>query len=324
MRHIVPVTIVIPAHKAAATLHRTLGSVAAAKPLAAEVIVVMDGYDPATLKVLEDWPNVKLRGFEENRGACAARNLGLAEVTTTYVMFLDADDCISPGLLGHLAWTAMNDKADLAFASHAIEKANGHLTMVQASQLKDARELMDYWLSGKFVPPCSVLWRAEFLRHLGGWDETLAQNQDGDVIHRALYGGARVSWSRAGYGIYVQREPNTRVSKMMSQQAIASQFQVLERVERMNAESSLLDNEQIGKAWYLLARRLYGRGKREHAAQALARARELGFKGHAGTPLQRLAAQILGLERNTKFMRLLRITAEKLLKRLPHSAPSKT
>jgi glycosyltransferase involved in cell wall biosynthesis len=323
MKHIAPVTVVIPAHKASATLDRTLASVAAAKPQAAEVIVVMDGHDEPTQAVVAKWPHVKLLSFAENRGACAARNLGLADVTTPYVMFLDADDCISPGLLGHLAWTAQNDEADLAFASHAIEQANGKLTMVEASKLKDARQLMDYWLSGKFVPPCSVLWNTEFMRHLGGWDESLAQNQDGDVIHRALYGGARVSWSRAGYGIYVQRNSNTRVSKMMSQQAIASQFQVLERVERMNATSGLLPNEHIGKAWYLLARRLYGRDETLHAAKALKRSRELGFKGHAGTLQQRLAAYLFGLELNTKIMRQLRKTAQQTLKLLPTGVSNK-
>lgn len=313
----VTVTVMMPAHKAAATLNRTLGSIAAAQPQAAEVIVIMDGHDPATLKILENWPSVKLRGFAQSRGTSAARNLGLAETSTPYVMFLDADDSISPGLLGHLAWSASSDNADLAFASHAIETAKGQLTMVEASQRRDAREVMVDWLSGKFVPPCSVLWNADFLRHLGGWDETLAQDQDGDVIHRALYGGASITWSRAGYGIYVKREPSTRVSKILSKQAIASQFQILERIERMNAQSSLLRDAQIGKAWYLLARRLYIRGQKIHAAQALARARALGFKGHAGTPLQRWTSQLMGLERNTELMRRLRRTIQELLKRLP-------
>ncbi|MDP4822555.1 MAG: glycosyltransferase [Aestuariivirgaceae bacterium] len=295
MRHFAPLTIIIPAYAAAATLNRTLESVAAAKPQAAEVIVALDGADNAMQAILQNWPAVKVVGFANNRGACAARNLGLKEVTTPYVMFLDADDSISPGLLGHLCWTAQSDDADLAFATHAIEREDGRLTMVEASKLRDARELMDYWLSGKYVPPCSVLWKTEFLRHLGGWDETLAQNQDGDVIHRALYGGARVAWSRAGYGIYVQRDGSTRVSKMMTPQAIESQFQVLERVERMNIASGLVADEDIGKAWYLLASRLYGRGHETHAALALKRARELGFNGHAGTLWQRLAASLLGL-----------------------------
>lgn len=306
MIQIAPVTIVIPAHAASATLSRTLESIQAAKPQAAEVIVAMDGNDPATFAVLQAWPLVKVVGFAENRGACAARNLGLKEVTTSHVMFLDADDCISPGLLGHLCWTAQSDQADLTFATHAIEQMDGRLTMVEASKLRDARQLMEFWLSGKYVPPCSVLWNTDFLRHLGGWDESLAQNQDGDVIHRALYGGARVSWSRAGYGIYVQRDASTRVSKMMSPQAVNSQFQVLERVERMNATSGLVPEDNIGKAWYLLARRLYGRGENQNAAKALKRARELGFKGHAGTLPQRIAAHVLGLERKSIIFNTIR------------------
>ncbi len=320
MKHFAPVTIVINAHHGSAALNRTLESVAAANPQAAEVIVATDALD---LAIREAWPSVKLLRFAENRGPCTARNISLAEITTPYVMFLDAEDCISTTLLGHLCWTAEKDRADLAFASHAIEKTNGKISIVAASKLKHARELLDYWLSGKFVPPCSVVWRTEFLRHLGGWDETLAQNQDGDLIHRALFGNARVSWSRAGYGIYVQRDSNTRVSKLMTPQAIASQFHVLERVERMNTVSGLLPDHHIGKAWYMLARKLYGRGKNTHAQKALTRARELGFKGHTGTPLQRMAAYLLGLEQKAKMASNFRRSIYTTLKSLPKGLPNK-
>ena len=124
MKHFAPVTIVINAHHGSAALNRTLESVAAANPQAAEVIVATDALD---LAIREAWPSVKLLRLPENRSPCSAQNMGLAEVTTPYVMFLDAEDCISTTLLGHLCWTAEKDRTDLAFASNAVEKTNGKI-----------------------------------------------------------------------------------------------------------------------------------------------------------------------------------------------------
>jgi glycosyltransferase involved in cell wall biosynthesis len=306
LKQMTDVTIVITVSAGSAALARTLMSIQAASPQPAEVMVVFDGKSSAVLADLKAWPQVRTVHFDASRSIFAARNRGLQHVTTGHVMFLNADDTISPSLLGHLSWTARTDRADIAFASHAIEQPNGKLAMVQPSKLHDARELLEFWLSGKYLPACSMLWNVHFLRHLGGWDESLTQNHDGDVILRALYGGARISWSRAGYGIYVQRNASTRVSRFLSPQAIHSQFEVLERVERMNAETGLVPEAEVGKAWYLLARRLYASNEADHAATALKRARDLGFQGHAGTLAQRITAHIFGLERKYRLANRIR------------------
>jgi glycosyltransferase involved in cell wall biosynthesis len=307
------VTVVIPAYKASATLNRTLSALAFSKPAPTDVIVVLDGpADPKTEAVLLDWPNARVIRLGDNQGACAARNAGLQEVDTPYVMFLDADDSLSPGLIGALADEAETTQSDLVLAPYARETSAGSLEMVHSKKPIKSDDLANFWLSGSFVPPCAVLWRTSFVRGLDGWDESLSQNQDGDLVYRALFAGASVAWAKSGYGIYVQGPAQGRVSRALSASTILSQFKVLERVEQLNTTSHLIPEASIGRAWYNLARRLYGRGATSHANQALARARQLGFLGHDGNFVDQIAAQAFGLDGKIRIMQSLRNTLQTL------------
>lgn len=88
-------TVVIPVYNRANQLHRLLASVrdatagATSKP---RVIVVDDcSADPqAIAKVAHDF-GAECIALEKNQGPAAARNAGLAQVTTEFVVFLDSD-----------------------------------------------------------------------------------------------------------------------------------------------------------------------------------------------------------------------------------------
>ena len=91
------ISVVIAAYNAADTIGRALASVATqtVKPL--EVLVIDDGSADATSEVASAMRNsmngIELRLFtQQNAGAGAARNRGLAEAKGTFVAFLDADD----------------------------------------------------------------------------------------------------------------------------------------------------------------------------------------------------------------------------------------
>ena len=97
-----PVTVVIPCYRAAATLGRAVASVAAQSWRPAEVIIVDDGSDDETPKVLEELQGhygtkwLKIVRLSANCGPGAARNVGWGMSTQPYVAFLDADDTWHP------------------------------------------------------------------------------------------------------------------------------------------------------------------------------------------------------------------------------------
>ncbi len=91
------ISIVIPAYNASSTIGRTLDSVFAA-PLPQDweidAIVINDGSsDEADLTaIVSHFPSVIYLGYPDNRGKCAAMNLGIRESRGDVVMILDADD----------------------------------------------------------------------------------------------------------------------------------------------------------------------------------------------------------------------------------------
>lgn len=91
------ISVIIPAHDAAATLGETLASVRAQSRVADEVIVVDDGSSDDTAVVAAAAGAAVVR--QPNRGVAAALNAGLQAARGDLVAFLDADDFWEPDCL---------------------------------------------------------------------------------------------------------------------------------------------------------------------------------------------------------------------------------
>lgn len=89
------VGVIIPAYNAESVISQALASVAAQERPADMVVVVDDGSQDQTSRLVKDWANrlpLKLIRLDENRGSGLARSAGLAEMDTELVAMLDADD----------------------------------------------------------------------------------------------------------------------------------------------------------------------------------------------------------------------------------------
>ena len=92
-----PVSVVIPCWRAAATLGRAVQSVLAQTQAPAEIIVVDDASDDATPQVIAALPSpIRKIALPENRGAGSARNAGWQAASQEFIAFLDADDAWHP------------------------------------------------------------------------------------------------------------------------------------------------------------------------------------------------------------------------------------
>lgn len=88
------VSVVIPTHARPTLVGRAIASVFAQTEHRIEVIVVLDGPDPATMNVLSTFSDPRLRTvlLDPRGGAQAARNAGIATATAPWVALLDDDD----------------------------------------------------------------------------------------------------------------------------------------------------------------------------------------------------------------------------------------
>ena len=94
------VTVIMTTHNRAESLRKALDSVyaqeGASTQFEMEIIVVDDASTDATPGLLHPYPGVRYIRLETNRGASAARNIGIKAGRGAYVAFLDDDDLWLP------------------------------------------------------------------------------------------------------------------------------------------------------------------------------------------------------------------------------------
>src|SRR5690242_20588408 len=92
------VSVVIPCYKQAHFLPDALQSVLVQTHKEVEIIVVDDGSPDNVSEVLRHYPSVKCV-HQQNQGLSGARNAGFRVSTGSHVVFLDADDRMTPNAL---------------------------------------------------------------------------------------------------------------------------------------------------------------------------------------------------------------------------------
>lgn len=272
------ITTVIPSFEGAPTIERAVTSALAQNGGQIDVIVVVDDACDKTRRILKELGErrVKVIINETNAGAPASRNRGLAEVTTPYVSFLDSDDYIEGDMLGALIGRMRAQQAQLGFGPSV------HLNWGKPRRLNpDFRTHEDVfvrWFSGvQNVQTASVAWSTDYLRSIGGWDENIRRNQDGELALRAVLLGARFACSFEGAGVWVNNDSSARITRRTDN--LGALIDVVAKLEKMHSEV-VSDSARL-KACAAQLRRVtkvaYRAGELSVAADAVAYLRKLGF-----------------------------------------------
>jgi glycosyltransferase involved in cell wall biosynthesis len=291
----VPVSVVIPAHRAAPFIARAVRSVLAQPGVEVECIVVIDGLVDLTLAELECFSGLVVIVHEQALGAQRSRNAGLRAARHEVVMFLDADDEIAGPLLADAARRLEAEAADICFADCL---AVGHRAgWMRLRRTGDPLLLLEDWLAHRFVPPCAVVWRRAFVERIGGWREDLIKNQDGEIIYRALLDRPRITFAAAGHGIYHDALDSSRTSKAISPAIMRNHVHIMRDLRLAARAAGALARLEgaIGRSLYSYRRRAAQHGLRAEYDALTALQVEIGVRKHFGSPLQRLAARLFGL-----------------------------
>ena len=97
------ISVIIPCYKAADTLRRAVDSVLDGAPAGLQLILVEDGSPDETGALCDTLAagDARITALHrQNGGASAARNTGLDAAAGEWVLFVDADDTLLPGLAG--------------------------------------------------------------------------------------------------------------------------------------------------------------------------------------------------------------------------------
>ena len=298
------VSVVIPAYRAERTIRRAIDSALAQQAVSVRVIVVIDGTFDRTAEVIADYPaeRVAVLVHDTNKGAAISRNDGLAAAVSEFVMFLDADDFLEGPLLSGLASALRGARADVGFGPMQIlHEGRGVRERKYVPDFATPEDIFKKWhLEGIFVAPCSVVWRTEFIRGIGGWDPELTRNDDGELVMRAVLMGARLVLSEKGCGVYVKHSSESLNNRTDNMDSMLRANEKLLAIRPAAVPRDLQERICAGH-YYNIAWHSYLSGRDDLGAVALKRSRSMGFRGR-GPLMYRIAASLIGVRQTCRII----------------------
>jgi glycosyltransferase involved in cell wall biosynthesis len=302
-------SIVIPLYNAERSIKDAIDSALEQGAEGDRLIVVDDGSTDGSAKIVKAFgARVRLISTP-NGGASRARNTGLSYVTTRYVVFLDADDVYEGPIIASLEAVAEERDAEIAFGTLQNVEPDG--TWAERELPPDPSEpdaFLIAWLGGQTVGTNSQLWRTDFLRAIGGWDERMKTREEIEHVARGILKGARLAASHVGTSLYRHTENPNRVGYGSSEAVVRSAVDGWERLAMLAGDQPEV-HRVLGRRIYDQARAAFRLGYKGLGRQALVRSRALGFHGDLGSPMHRRLVKLLGLERKEAISRLVNAIA---------------
>lgn len=177
------VSIVISAYNYAQFISESIDSALAVRGVECEVLIIDDGSTDETAVVVAAYGNRVRYLYQENQGLSAARNTGIRESRGDLLIFLDADDLLSPDMpsASLAALREMgNSFALIAHTSALIDTEGDPISSRTEFPPEDVEIfLLDLLIMNRF--PATVLVRKSVFTEVGGFDTNLPASEDRDM-----------------------------------------------------------------------------------------------------------------------------------------------
>jgi mycofactocin glycosyltransferase len=215
------VSIVVPVYNQAHVLPRTVPSLIRQEGIS-EIIWVDDGSSDGSAELIERLASqhgrARVLRHSRNRGRGAARNTGLAQASGEVILFMDADIIAEAGLVqAHAA--RYSDEGVLGVLSRDVPldldpEQPYHRYLLTATGPRHFAPDRSLPIKYCIIGYTSI--RADALRAVGGFDETIDYGEDLDLAYRLsrLGGGAFVREPRAVVYQLGLGDLNERVDKL--------------------------------------------------------------------------------------------------------------
>lgn len=203
------ISVIIPAHNAAATIERTLQSVADQSSSRWQVVVVDDGSTDETADVVRAWaardPRVTMTQ-QAQAGVSAARNRGVREASGRWVLFLDADDIVRPGYFAAaLAMLDADARLDGVRCRWSYESSSGLHTVMSDLLSEPGATLRSVGVRTCPLAIHACILDRALVDSVGGFDPALAVGEDWDLWNRVGRADVRLGVLDEPYAVYVLR-----------------------------------------------------------------------------------------------------------------------
>ena len=172
------VSVIIPCYNQAQFLPDALESALAQTYRKMEVVVVDDGSPDTTAEVVARYPGVRCVR-QENRGVAEARNAGFRASSGEYVLFLDADDRLTPNAVeAHLLCFAEHPEA--GFVVGDIDQIAGDGSYIRSPRwpVLEANFYEELLKVNHVANTIAVMFRRSVIERVGGFKTAPAEDYE--------------------------------------------------------------------------------------------------------------------------------------------------
>lgn len=308
------VAVVIPCKNAEPWIGRAIASVARQEYPGVDIVVVDDGStDKSASVAIGANPSVTLLQ-SKGQGACAARNTGLGHITSDYVIFLDADDYLEGDYFGAFKSLPNVSRADILLSPVIVERHDGSRTSLPRALPKSHALLLSAYLEGKYLQTAAFAWRTDFIRRVGGWDETVLSGQDIELTFRACVFAPSIIVAETGSVVYCLHDHPDRMTYVDTPEKIFSRYNVGCKTKTLFLQNGLSAAlPMLGKYFYDISSRCFELGQGRLGRAALRQARTLGYRSHQGSRGAIIFKSLMGVQLYTYIGRLTRPARRRFL-----------
>ena len=202
------VSFVVPVHNGAGCIRDTLEAIVAqddGRPM--EIVVVDDRSDDGSSEVLkrlaERWPLRIVAA--DGRGAAAATNRGIRAARYPIICQVDQDVVLGPGWMPRLVAELDDPAVAAAQGYYASDREAPLCARAMGLDLEQRYAAIEGRDTGHVCTGNSA-YRAEALRRVGLFDETLGYGYDNDISYRLRAAGYRLTICRSARSVHRWRE----------------------------------------------------------------------------------------------------------------------
>jgi len=183
-------SIIIPCYNSQQWVGEAIESALSQEDVNVEVIVVDDGSTDDSLSIVRRYSDAIRICSGPNRGACAARNIGVSMARGRYIQFLDSDDLLHSKKIKRSLEVFDGRHDRLVFSLHDVTSLSPGITAVQWNRRDDCSDAIAFMLRGDLPTPAPLHLKA-IIEGIGGFRAGLPCAQDRDFHVRMALAGVK-------------------------------------------------------------------------------------------------------------------------------------
>lgn len=256
------VSVIIPAYNSEKYIVRCLNSVFKQTHTNIEVILINDGSNDRTGELCEEYMKSESRlkyFYTDNGGVSSARNKALSLAKGNYIVFVDADDIVSPRYVECLLKGFKNNSIGISIATFSFNEEDlvTNEAAIEVDEWEVCVALKESIVYGKFQGNiCSKMYRRDIVDTLR-FNEEIKLAEDRLFLFDALLKCEKVAYQETVLYLYVQHKGSAMESPFDSrciQEAQAYELIYKNCCEKIPKEESIFRKSLIDGYVFILRR----------------------------------------------------------------------